>query len=237
MTSRMVEAPVSNQLLPMLPLPARVQLMSSLEPVQLDRQQVLFRAHEPVESIYFPSTAVISLVCHVESGQSLEVGLIGRDGVAGVTVCPEVTSMACDAVTQIAGAAHRIDAHVLRRKLRDDPALHAALGRYAELLFVRGMHMSVCNMFHSAEQRCIRWLLSVHDVIAQDVIPLTHELLATMLGVHRPTVTLVLGALQRAGLLEEERGRIVISNRRRLERASCECYHVMREEQRRLLGY
>jgi CRP-like cAMP-binding protein len=145
--------------------------------------------------------------------------------------------MACDAVTQIPGFAQRLDADILRRELTEDPPLAWLFGKYAELLFVRCMQMCVCNMFHGVEQRCVRWLLTVHDLIAQDAIPLTHELLATMLGVHRPTVTLVLGALQRGGLLEEERGRVVLSDRRRLEEASCECYRVMRDEQRRLLGY
>jgi Mn-dependent DtxR family transcriptional regulator len=97
--------------------------------------------------------------------------------------------------------------------------------------------MSVCNMFHSADQRCIRWLLTVGDLIDNGDIPLTHELMATMLGVHRPTVTIVLRTLHKAGLVDERRGLILIRDRRRLEGACCECYRVMRDEQRRLLGY
>ena len=99
------------------------------------------------------------------------------------------------------------------------------------------MQMSVCNMFHPVEQRCIRWLLTVNDLIANGDLPLTHDLMATMLGVHRPTVTLVLRSLDKAGLVSESRGRIVIRDRRRLERSCCECYRSMRNEQHRLLGY
>jgi CRP-like cAMP-binding protein len=98
--------------------------------------------------------------------------------------------------------------------------------------------MSLCNMFHTVGQRCIRWLLAVDDLLGgAGCIPLTHELLATMLGVRRPTVTLTLPSLRRAGLLDEERGRLLIRDRGRLEAACCECYGTMRDEQRRLLGY
>jgi CRP-like cAMP-binding protein len=97
--------------------------------------------------------------------------------------------------------------------------------------------MSVCNAFHSVEQRCVRWLLTVSDLIDGGDIPLTHDLMAAALGVHRPTVTLVLRSLDGAGLVSERRGLIVIRDRGRLEQACCECYGVMRDEQRRLLGY
>jgi CRP-like cAMP-binding protein len=226
-----------NRLLPHLPDAARARLAPYLEPVPLDRGQVLFRAHETLTSVYFPTTAIVSLVSGLETGETLEVGLVGRDGAVGVAICPDAKTMPCDAITQIAGAAHRVDAAIFRRELRADPALFSLFTRHAELLFVRCMQMSVCNTFHSVERRCVRWLLTVHDLIEQDAIALTHELLATMLGVHRSTVTLVLGTLQRSGLVEEERGRIVIHERRRLETASCECYRLMRDEQRRLLGY
>ena len=102
---------------------------------------------------------------------------------------------------------------------------------------MRSMQTSVCNMFHPVEQRCIRWLLTVNDLIANGDIPLTHDLMATALGVHRPTVTLVLRSLHKAGLVNESRGHIVIRDRRRLEQSCCECYRSMRSEQHRLLGY
>jgi CRP-like cAMP-binding protein len=177
----------------------------------------------------------VSLVSRVVSGQTLEVGLIGCDGVVGVGVCPGVDAMTCDAVAHIPGDAVRLDAAVLRRELAADPSMYAVFGRYAELLFARCMQMAACNMFHSVEQRTGRWLLAVHDLTGHDEIPVTHELLAAMLGVHRPTVTLVVGALHRAGLIHEERGRIVITNRAGLEADTCECYGIMRAEERRLL--
>lgn len=226
-----------NQFLRVLPSATRLRLAAHLEPVRLARGEVLARAHEPLPSLYFPSSAVVSLMARAESGQMLEVGIIGCDGVVGVAGCPGVSIIACDAVTQVGGGAYRLNTQVLQRELGTDAALSQRLRHYVDLLFVRCMQICVCNMFHSVEHRCVRWLLTVHDLVGQDAIPLTHELLAAALGVHRPTVTLAIGALQRSGLIDEERGRIVVRDRRGLETASCECYRVLRKEQRRLLGY
>jgi CRP-like cAMP-binding protein len=131
----------------------------------------------------------------------------------------------------------RIRADVLRREVMADDTLHATLMRFSEVLLGRSMQMSACNTFHPVEQRCVRWLLTVSDLLADGDIPLTHDLLATMLGVHRPTVTLVLRSLHKAGLIEETRGLIRISDRRSLLRACCECYRVMLDDRRRVLGY
>jgi len=195
------------------------------------------RAQEPLDMVHFPETAVVSLVSRLESGHALEVGLIGRDGVVGTALIPGITTMACDGIVQIPGSAQRVSADVLRGLLLANQSLHSAFGRFVQLLLARSMQMSVCNVFHDVERRCVRWLLAVDDLIADGEIPLTHDELALVLGVRRPTVTLVLGSLQRVGLIHERRGRIVIADRARLEAASCECYQVMRGEQRRLLGY
>jgi CRP-like cAMP-binding protein len=229
--------PLENQLLGVLPAPVLARLTPHLEPVHLHQREVLFRAHEPLRVAYFPRDAVVSFVSTLETGESLEVGLVGRDGLAGTAIFPGITMMSCDGVVQIPGLALRMSADVLRARVLADETLYSTLGRFAQVLLVRSMQMSVCNMFHSVEQRCIRWLLTVSDVISNGDIPLTHELMATMLGVHRPTVTLVLRSLHNAGLVTESRGRILIANRRRLEQVCCECYEAMRAEQRRLLGY
>ena len=226
-----------NRLLALLPPAVLARLTPYLEPVHLQRQEVLFRAHEPLRAAYFPSSAVVSLVSTLESGESLEVGFVGRDGLAGTAVFPGNTRMWCDGVVQVPGSAQRMGAEVLRREMLANETLHSTIGRFAQVLCVRSMQMSVCNMFHCVEQRCVRWLLTVSDLINNGDIPLTHELMATMLGVHRPTVTLVLRSLHKAGLVNEQRGRVLIRDRRRLEKVGCECYRVMRDEQRRLLGY
>jgi CRP-like cAMP-binding protein len=226
-----------NRLLALVPRAVRARLVRHFEPVRLGRRDLLFRAHEPVSSVYFPDTAVISLVSTLESGDSLEVGLVGRDGFTPPAVFPGITMMPCDGVVLVPGLACRVDAEVLRQEVVTDEVLYATLGRFAQLLLVRSMQRSVCNIFHSVEQRCIRWLLTIDDLIDDGVIPVTHDRMAALLGVHRPTVTHVLQSLHKAGLVQETRGRLAIQDRVRLQRACCECYKVLRREQRRLLGY
>jgi CRP-like cAMP-binding protein len=186
---------------------------------------------------YFPCGAVVSFVFRLESGQTLDVGFVGRDGLAGTAVFPGVATMSCDGIVLVPGLAMRISADVLRRELLANETLYSTIGRFAQVLLGRSMQISACNMFHPVEQRCIRWLLTIRDLIGQDDIPLTHDLLASTLGVHRPTVTVVIRSLRSAGLLDEERGHIVIRDADRLALAGCRCYRAMRDEQFRLLGY
>lgn len=228
---------LGNRLLAGLEPSVLERISGDLQPVHLTRKEVLFYPHEPLRTVYFPISAVISFVARLETGQSLEVGLVGWDGLAGTAVFPGITSMSCEAIVQIPGSALSMSADLLRRKLLSLESLHSAIGRYAQVLLLRSMQMSACNVFHSVEKRCVRWLLTVNDLVQNDDIPLTHELIATMLGVRRPTVTLTLQALHRAGLVDEARGRVVIRDRRGLEDACCECYRAMADEQRRLLGY
>jgi CRP-like cAMP-binding protein len=226
-----------NQLLAHLPPEVAGRLAPYINRIHLERQQVLFRAQEPLTAVYFPDTAIVSLVSRLESGQALEVGLVGWDGIVGTALLPDVATTTYDAIVLIPGSARRLSVDVLRRELFRDVSVYAAIERFVHVLLVRSMQSSVCNAFHPIEGRCMRWLLTVDDLVGNTEIPLTHEGLATMLGARRPTVTLVLGSLQRAGLIRERRGRIVIKDRSRLEAATCECYRLMRDEQRRLLGY
>jgi CRP-like cAMP-binding protein len=230
-------APSSNWLLASLPPTVLLHLIPYLECVTLDRKQVLFRAHDRSGSVYFLTTAVVSLVSTLDSGETLEVGFTGRDGIVGALALPNVDSMPCDGIVQIRGVAHRLDTAMFRQALLRYEPLAGAIGRYAHLLLVRSMQMQLCNTFHPVEQRLTRWLLTVSDLLASPDIPLTHELLATMLGVRRPTVTLVVGSLQRAGLIEEKRGQVTIRDRARLEAACCNCYQAMCEQQMKILGY
>lgn len=226
-----------NRLLAQLPPEVIGRLTPHIQRVHLERQQVLLRAYEPLTTVYFPDTAVVSLVSRLESGQALEVGLVGWDGIVGTAFLAGVATTTYDALVLIPGSACRLSVDALRRELSGDVPVYATIERFVHVLLVRSMQLAVCNAFHEIEGRCMRWLLTVDDLLGNTEIPLTHEALATMLGVRRPTVTLVLGKLQRAGLIRERRGRIVIEDRAGLEAATCECYRVMRDEQRRLLGY
>jgi CRP-like cAMP-binding protein len=225
-----------NNLLARLTPSVLARLAPYVQRVHLDRRQVLFRAHEPQQAIYFPESAVISLVSTLQGGEMLDVGLVGFDGISTTAVFPGITTMPCDGLVLIPGAARRLPADVFRKAVADSDALHEAVERFAQFLLAQSMQIALCNSFHPVEQRCARWLLMAADLIGEDAIPLTHELLALMLGVRRPSVTLVIGALERGGLVNERRGLMVIGDRRRLERAACECYPSIRREQGRLLG-
>ena len=229
-------APASNQLLASLAPPLLARLDPHLEPVHLARGQILFRAGEPLMTVYFPESTLVSLVGRLESGETLDVGFVGREGIAGTAIFPGITTMPCDGIVRIAGRARRIRAALLREAVSGDASLWSAIERVTHLLLMRSMQMSVCNVFHNAEQRCIRWLLVFDDLVGPGPIPVTHELLASALGVRRPTVTRVLQSLAGAGLVREQRGRVSIVDRRALESACCECYDVMCAAHNRLVG-
>ena len=229
-------APASNRLLASLTPPLFARLEPHLEAVHLTRGQLLFRASEPLMTVYFPDSALVSLVGRLESGETLDVGFVGREGVAGTAIFPGITTMPCDGIVQVAGRARRIRAALLGEAVSGETSLRSAIERVAHPFLVRSMQICMCNLFHSAEQRCIRWLLAFDDHVGPGPIPVTHELIASALGVRRPTVTLVLQSLARAGLVREQRGRVSIVDRPALESASCECYDIMRVAQHRLVG-
>lgn len=229
--------PRGNQLLARLPSAVRERLRPHLKTVNLKPKQVIFRAHTPLSVVYFPDTSVISLLTPLKEGETPEVGLVGRDGMASITVFPGANTMPCDGVVLIGGSAQRMTADLLREEVHQGGPLHDVLGRYAQLTLARSMQMTACNSVHPVKKRCARWLLMTHDLIDGDGFLLTQDILAMMLGVRRASVTVVARTLQRAGLIDYRRGRLTIRDRRGLEAASCECYQSMREEQRRLLGY
>jgi CRP-like cAMP-binding protein len=180
---------------------------------------------------------VFALLTHLNDGEVLDVALVGKDGIAGVAMLPGVNAMPCDAGVEIGGVALRLSVDALKDVVRQSPPLHELLGRYAYSLFASGVQTAACNNFHPVRKRCARWLLMTHDLVESDEFPITQNLLATMLGVHRPSVTIAARALHVAGLIDYHHGHMKIRNRRGLEAASCDCYGVMRDEQQRLLGY
>jgi len=228
---------IGNHLLAELPDTVLHCLKANLQPVPLRSGQWLFRAHDPLTDVYFPESGVVSMVVHLRRGEALDVGIVGNDGVVGIPTGSRTDAMACDGVVQIDGVAQRIDADLVRRQMALHEPLDALLSSFAHLMLSRSMQSAACIAFHSAKERCARWLLMTQDLVGSDELPLTHDRLARMLGVRRVSVTLVLGTLVAAGLVGRSRGRLVIRNRSGLERASCECYQATRDERLRLLGF
>jgi CRP-like cAMP-binding protein len=224
-----------NRLLALLS-PAELEpFQSQLEQVGLEMREPLFEPNEPISHVYFPETAVVSLTNHLLDGNAVEIGTTGREGMVGLPVFLGERAGVMRAFAQIPGTAIRIEAAVFARLVGPSSLLHTLLLRYTHAFLTQVAQTAVCNSAHLVGQRCARWLLMTHDRVDGDEFPLTHEFMAFMLGVRREGVTLAMGGLQDAGLVRYVHGRVTMSDREGLERASCECYAVVRAQYERLL--
>jgi len=229
-------AHVVNQLIEALPRAARTRMLERCEPVELTAGVILCEVDEPYEHAYFPLIGVISLGgATLHSRQPIEMGLIGNEGMLGVTLALGVAAAPMRAVVQGAGTALRLTAAQIRCELNDSPSLLDTLHRYLYVLITQWPHTAACTQSHEIELRLARWLLMMHDRAHANHFHLTHEFLANMLGVRRSGITIAAGALQQRGLIRYARGDIRILDRPGLEAASCPCYEVLLGDYRRLL--
>jgi len=215
---------VRNAILLNVPEDEYALLRPHLEPVDLPQQRILFEPAEKIDFAYFPNQGMTSLVIGVSDGRSVEVGIVGKEGMVGTPIAAGMRSGPCQAIMQIAGSGLRIRAEVLQDTLCDAPSLRLSLHRYALRQGLEVAQIAACNRLHEIEQRLARWLLMCQDRVESAFLPLTHEFLAEMLGSGRPTVSLASGILQRAGSIENMRGKVRILNRKQLEGTACECY-------------
>src|ERR1700691_4726676 len=232
---RKIHVPGQNRLLVALPSDDYDRLLPHLEKVSLQLRDVLYEAYGPITHVYFPLTGVISLVI-ADGDSTLEVGIIGNEGMVGTPVFLGADRSPTRAIAQIPGEALRMEAKVFQKEMRRGGPLHGLVQRYTQTMINQISHSIVCNHRHSVEKRMCRWLLMSHNRVGADDFLLTHEFLAQMLGVCRPTVTAVAGTLQEARLINLHRGRITVLDRKGLEAACCECYQVVASESDRLLG-
>ena len=224
-----------NHLLRSLPPETLAPLLRHLTAVSLASGAMLHRPGEPIEHVYFPSSGMISLVATMENGASVEVGLVGSEGVTGSSVCFGARAHLAAGVVQIAGSAVRLRAEVLRTEFARGGPLQDRLLHYQQAFVTHLSQTAACNSLHTLEQRLSRWLLMSHDRVPCDTLPLTQEFLAQMLGVRRQGVVAVARALEQWGLIRSGRGRITLVDRAGLEATACECYALVRAETDRLL--
>jgi CRP-like cAMP-binding protein len=227
--------PAANRLLAALPIGAWARLGDAVELVGLARGQVLAPAGEATGAAYFPVGAVVALLAHAGRDDGLEVGLIGREGAAGVCLLLGVEAVPADTICRVAGPAWCMPAGALRAAAADGP-FRAAVLRYAQYLAGQAQQVAACTAHHGAGPRLARWLLMAHDRADAGALPATHDLLAAVLGVRRPSVSIAATALQRAGLIRYHRGAVTVLDRAGLERAACACYAAIRDEGARLLA-
>ena len=195
-----------------------------LEMVELTLKQVLYEAGNPIRHAYFPHHGVVSLVNVLEDGQTVEVALFGRGGVVGLLSALVTREAFGRYVVQMAGFASRIAVERLDEVRNAHPKLRRLIASYGEVLLGQTFQILTCNAVHPVEARCCRWILMMHDRAEQDTLSLTHEFLAEMLGVQRSTVSVVTRTLQTAGLIQQGRGSITVTDRVGLEETVCECY-------------
>jgi CRP-like cAMP-binding protein len=220
-------AAVQNLLLAALPNGDRDRLVPTLDVVPLKLKDLLHKPGEHIEYVYFPGGGFLSIVTVLEDGSMVEVATIGREGVIGVTAVLDGTPMSSASMVQgESDTCYRMTADAFRREMDRRDAFYELMTRYSQALVGFIMQSTACNAVHSVEQRLARWLLMAQDRMGTDEFPLTQEFVAMMLGATRPTVTVVAGTLQKAGLITYHRGRVTILDREKLESASCECYRV-----------
>jgi CRP-like cAMP-binding protein len=218
---------IPNRLLASLPPDEYRRLAPHLEAYPLLLKHVLYKPGEVVDFVYFPGGGFISVVTVLANGDMVEVATIGNEGmVGGSAIAAGYREPTLTMVQMASDACDRIPAGVFRREIERHGALHDVVARFSQALTGVVMQSTACNATHNIEQRLARWLLTARDRVGKDQFPLTQEFLAMMLGAARPTVTIVAGTLQRAGLITYRRGQISILKGAPLEAASCECYQV-----------
>lgn len=222
-----------NALLAALPDADLVRILPAMEHVALPTGMTLHEANAPISHVYFMTSGMVSLVSEMREG-TVEVGTVGFEGMVGLPIVLHAESMLTRAFMQVEGAGVRMSAPDLRWAMAESATLDRLLHRYALAVFDLAAQGSACNRLHGLESRCARWLLMTHDRVRADLMPLKQTFLAQMLGVHRPSVTLAAGALQRAGLIRYSRGKVTVLDRGGLEAAACECYAINRRSFERL---
>lgn len=224
--------PIHNKILLNLPPAELKQLLPELELVQMKLHLLIYEAGQTIKSGYFVNQGLMSVLAVQPDGKSVEVGLIGPEGFAGVPLLVGYRSSSSRIVTQGDGSAYRWDGQSLRRLIPLCPQLEKQLHRFGQRMAMQTMQIAACNRLHDVEERLARWILMSRDRIPSDTLPLTQEFLAQMLGTRRASVTVAVGTLEKAGLIIGGRGRLTIVNRHKLEQAACDCYGIVQRQLR-----
>jgi len=227
--------PHRNHLLAALPEDDLKRWLPQLEWVNMALGQVMYESGRPLSHVYFPTTAIVSLLYVMENGASAEIAVVGNEGVVGISLFMGGESTPSRAVVQSAGEGFRLNARAVKEEFaRAGPAMHLLL-RYTQALITQMAQTAVCNRHHSLDQQLCRWLLLSLDRLDGSELQMTQELIANMLGVRREGVTDGALKLQKLGLIRYARGHITVLDRPGLEQRTCECYAVVKKEYDRLL--
>lgn len=221
--------PVANQILNSIPENEFNLIRPDLEFIQTPQHHILHEAGEKIEFAYFLNEGMASLVVLTSDGRSVEVAIVGHEGMVGTPLAVGLRRGPYRSIMQIPGSGVRIKSEVIEQKFQEMPELRLVLNRYVLVQGLQIAQIAACNRLHEIEQRLARWLLMCQDRVESEFLPVTHEFLAQMLGTGRPSVSLAAGVLQKAGTIENLRGTVRILNRKELESAACECYKTIQQ--------
>lgn len=232
----MVSIRSPNRLLASLSSADFERLRPDLKTINLVHEAVLFEAGDPIKRIYFPHSGIISLVVDLTGGRTIEAAMIGCDSVVGGSLALGGDFALNKGIVQAPGAASTLNVNRLRKAAVASVALRETLFRHEQAMLAQAQQSAACNATHTVDARLARWLLRARDLFGGDTLPLTQEFLGQMLGVRRTSVSLVANALQKAGLIKYARGRIQITDLKRLKHSACECYGTVKASSDRLLN-
>jgi CRP-like cAMP-binding protein len=234
--TRLDQSSIRNEILLSLPAEDFGLLRPYLQLVDLPLKKTLIVPDEPIRHVYFPDQGVASMLALLEGGGSVEVGMIGRDGMVGIHILLGVDTANQECVGQIPGAGWRMEVAAFRETAIRSRSLSSSLHRFTMAFLLQVSQTAACNAAHQLDERLARWLLMTHDRADGDQLPLTHEYLSIMLAVRRSGVTTAAGALQKAGIIRYASGHITILNREALEMSSCECYRAVKDQSDFIFG-
>lgn len=227
---------LKNHLLAALPADEFARLKSKLEPVSFKLGDVLYESEDRMDYVYFPTTAIVSMLYIMENGATAEIGIVGNDGLIGNALFLGGDKTTSRAVIQSVGEAYRMKAKDAKAEFKLAGMFQEMMLRFTQALMTQISQTAVCNRLHPVEKQLCRWLLLSHDRLDSDKLVMTHDLISNMLGVRREGVTLAAQKLAERKLIKNVRGTISIVDRQGLEQAVCECYKVVNNEYNRLLG-
>jgi CRP-like cAMP-binding protein len=217
------------------------RLLNSLEPVAFERvakklarvklraKEVVYKPNEPIDHVLFPENAVLCLMTLMSNGDTIEAATVGREGASWISASVGAPSMPCETIVVIEGTALRLPIADLDRELKENGHFRDVLTEYSHALLIASMRTSACNGLHGLQERCARWMLMTLDRVDADRFAVTKEFLAQLLGSNRPTVSVLVSVLEKAGILNVEGRWVTVSDRNRLKEAACECYDVIRK--------
>lgn len=226
----------NNSLLSRIPGKEWEALQPDLRPIDLEQRTVLYERHQTLDCAYFPRRGCISLIINFDDGFQADAGLIGSEGMVGAPLIHGARIDVATAVVQARGEALRLPAAAFARAMEQLPAFARLLLRYGEAMRTQALQIAACNVHHGLEARLARCLLTMRERYRTNDLPVTHEMLATLLSAHRPSVSVAAKRLQEAGLIRYAAGQMLIVDQAELEQAACECFGLMRDHTHGLLG-